>query len=87
MAQKIFVANTALPATDLNNNFNLLFDNNVTLTYNADGTVNTVTNNDQTVTYTLTWTNGRLVSFTDGTNTWTASYDTNTGNFTGLVKT
>ena len=87
MGQKTFIANTALPATDLNNNFNLLFDNNVTLTYNADGTVNTVTNTDQTITYTLTWANGRLVSFTDGTNTWTATYDVNSGNYTGLIRT
>lgn len=61
---------------------------NVTITYNPDGTVATVVDNDTSpaTTYTLTWSNGLLASMTDGTNTWTFNYDSQE-QLTSVVRT
>jgi len=61
---------------------------NVDITYNSDGTIATVVDNDTSpaTTYTLTWSNGLLVSITDGTNTWTFTYNVE-GKISNITRT
>ena len=51
---------------------------NLTFTYDSAGQVATIVDNDTTpaTTYTFTWSNGLVTSITDGTNTWTITYNT-----------
>ena len=58
---------------------------NWTVVYNNDGSIDTLTDDDTAVTLTLTWSGGRLASYTDGTSTWTLSYTNN--RLTSIVKT
>jgi hypothetical protein len=59
---------------------------NVSVTYNADGTVNTVTDTtaNPDIVYTMTYSNGVLSSYSDATNTWTINYTS--GIITGITK-
>ena len=51
--------------------------NPITITYNTDGTVNTVTDGETGVVYTLSYDSQQKVSsIADADNTWTLSYDT-----------
>lgn len=59
---------------------------NASVTYNGDGTVNTVTDVDQSITYTMSYNNnGQIVSVNDGTITITITYD-DAGNITQLTQ-
>lgn len=58
---------------------------NWTITYNGNGTIATLTDDDSSITLTLTYSGGRLASYTDGTSTWTLSYTNN--RLTSIVKT
>jgi YD repeat-containing protein len=49
---------------------------NLTVTYNENGTVATIVDDDTATTYTFAYdTEGRISTITDGTNTWTYTYD------------
>jgi hypothetical protein len=88
MAIKSWVMGDRVYASDLNKNFALLdfADGNATFTYNTDGTIATVVDTDRSATYAFTWASGKLVSWTDGTNTWTLTYNTD-GTVGAIVKT
>lgn len=83
--KKLLVPNDPIRAYEWNNNFNLLFGDEVQITYGLNGLPATVvfedTQNPTTgvtlaTTYTLTWDgDDKLTSYTDGTNTWTISYN------------
>ena len=60
--------------------------NNAVLAYNSDGTVNTITDSATAVVITFTYVSGRISSYSDGTNTFTLTYDT-TDTITNLVIT
>ncbi len=62
-----------------------VLDGNVTITYNADGTIATAVDVDQSVTYTFSYSSGRISSYTDGTSTWTPTYNSE-GNITSIAK-
>jgi len=68
MPQARFEIGTELLATLLNALGGL---NDTTITYNGDGTVNTVTDNETGAVLTLTYSVGEVASVTDGVNTWT----------------
>lgn len=60
---------------------------NATITYDAQKRVSTITDNDFSITYTITWnTDDNVESFTDGTNTWTITYNSDK-DITNIVMT
>lgn len=65
--------------------FDDVFDENVVITYNYNNSINTIANPSIPKTYTLAYSLGRLISYTDAVNTWTLGY-TN-GRITTLIKT
>jgi YD repeat-containing protein len=88
MAQKSnWSAGEKLTADQLNENFQRIFNDNVTITYNSDDTVATITNSDASVTWTFTYNSqGAVSTITDGTNTWTFTYDSS-NRVTAIAKT
>jgi YD repeat-containing protein len=80
---KIFT-NEKLYASDLNNALYEL-GNNVSITYNDDQTIKTITDNNTSTTYTLSWSMGKLVGYTDGTHTWTLTYSSDGSLVTGIT--
>lgn len=65
--QKRFEVGTELLAVLLNGLGGL---NSVTVAYNGDGSVNTITDNESGVVTTLAYSMGQIVSASDGVNTW-----------------
>ena len=59
---------------------------NYTITYNTDRSVATVVNNTTTRTDTFTYANDRVASWSDGTNTWTLTYNASE-EVTNIVRT
>ena len=50
---------------------------NLTITYDTEGQIATIVDNDTTpaTTYAFTWSNGLVASIADGTNTWAFTYN------------
>ncbi|MEE9117835.1 MAG: hypothetical protein V3U02_04470 [Calditrichia bacterium] len=69
--------------TDLETLFKFAESDNISYTWGVTGEVATAVDNERSITYTYTWEDGdgaavrRVASITDGTNTWTISYDAN----------
>ena len=71
MAVKTFTIGQKALASQLN----ALNDDNISYTYNSDGTIHTVVDNIASVTYTYAYnSNATVHTITDGTNTWTVNY-------------
>ena len=73
----------------LNDNFGLIFSDDVDITYDNRNRIATIINNDLVTpeTYTLSYdSQSRIISVTDGVNTWTATYDLR-GRVTNIIRT
>ena len=77
MAYKNWLAGDKFTAAELTRLAKSSGADNITITYNADGKIATITDTDTTpdAVYTFTWNGDLLASITDGTNTWTFAYD------------
>lgn len=74
-AVTLAIGGTAVTATA--EDLNALASGSETITYNSNGTVATVVDVANGVTYTFTWKGTKLTSYTDGTNTFTLTYSGN----------
>ena len=84
---KTFVPGEKLYAKDLNESFGELGDD-VTLTYNDDGSIATAKDNKINTTHAFTYADDMLIqSYTDGTNTWTLTWDSDRTHITRIIKT
>ena len=71
-------AGSPIPADAWNDNFALLFMDDVDITYDENGRIATITHNETTpaTVWTITYNdNDQVATVTDGTTTWTYSYN------------
>lgn len=84
---KIWSPGNTLNATDLNKNFSEASFDKATFTYDSAGRVATATDTNLSVVYTFTYNSDDLPeTISDGTTTWTLTYNTS-GQLTAITRT